>query len=253
MGLFMPAWLSKNEDKALLAISKMTDDAKLAQAAKEAVSWQVSKAAMEKICNQKLIADVVKHAKNKWSILGVHERDKALNMLAIATSNMLNRLPYELPIFEEKYDVRMDAINRIHDQAVLCDIASDKELQLYIRLAAAAKLEDEYIVQDVYADAARHGWDTGVKFFDKITRQDILADIARNAKDPLVRLEMAKRLEDENIAQEVYADIALHASKLNRLSAIERLTNKAVLLEISKNTKDEYLCDKAYERLNTLI
>ena len=49
MRLFRPAWDSKNETRAIRAVTKMTDEIKLARIAKEVRSWQARVAAVKKI------------------------------------------------------------------------------------------------------------------------------------------------------------------------------------------------------------
>ena len=52
MELFTPAWKSENEEKALAAVKKITDQKKLAQVAKKAKNWKVRKVAVEKLTDQ---------------------------------------------------------------------------------------------------------------------------------------------------------------------------------------------------------
>ena len=61
MELFTPAWKSENEEKTLDAVEKITGQKKLAQVAKEAEYWNVRKAAVAKLTDQNVLADIAKN------------------------------------------------------------------------------------------------------------------------------------------------------------------------------------------------
>ena len=51
-GLFKPAWMSENEEKALRAVAKLTDQTLLARVVREAVVCKARTAAVEKLTDQ---------------------------------------------------------------------------------------------------------------------------------------------------------------------------------------------------------
>jgi hypothetical protein len=59
MKLFTPAWKSKNEERALRAVEKMTDQKKLVQVAKEARHWAARIAAAHKLVEFDLDEDLL--------------------------------------------------------------------------------------------------------------------------------------------------------------------------------------------------
>jgi len=60
MGFFKPAWQSDNKDKALRAVAKETDQLKLAEIIETAPLYDVRIAAVEKLTDQKTLADIAK-------------------------------------------------------------------------------------------------------------------------------------------------------------------------------------------------
>ncbi|MDR1676696.1 MAG: hypothetical protein LBR86_09550 [Tannerella sp.] len=116
MGLFIPAWKSKNAEKALRAVEKMTDPEKLARIAKEAKRRDTCMAAVEKLTDQTALVDVAKHA-GKWF-------------------------------------VREAAVKKVTDQTVLADIAKN-DGDSYVRKAAinSEHFTDPDLLADVAKNA----------------------------------------------------------------------------------------------------
>lgn len=72
MGLFKPVWQEMNESKALSAIAKETDEDKLARIARSAFLPSARKAAMKKVGNNALLADIAKSVADpyeRWDII----------------------------------------------------------------------------------------------------------------------------------------------------------------------------------------
>jgi hypothetical protein len=61
MGLFTPAWKSKNEIRALRAVEKITDQNVFADIAKSDSDSDVREAAVEKLTDQSLLIDIAKN------------------------------------------------------------------------------------------------------------------------------------------------------------------------------------------------
>ena len=102
-----------------------------------------------------------------------------------------------------------------------------------MRLAAADKLDDKALAQEVYAHVAKN---TRRVAIEKLTDQTALTDVALNAKYGDVRLAAADRLDDKALAQTVYADIAQQDEDPDvRKAAVERLTDHALLTDIARN------------------
>ena len=73
MGLFKPGWQNKNTDKALAAVSKLTDQREFVRVVLESEELSVRKAAVAKITDQKTLAITAKNGKYgeiNWASLG---------------------------------------------------------------------------------------------------------------------------------------------------------------------------------------
>jgi len=65
MGLFTPAWKSKNLHKALNAIAKLADPQKLEKAATTAADWRVREAAVKKITDNVTLISIIENENEK--------------------------------------------------------------------------------------------------------------------------------------------------------------------------------------------
>lgn len=74
MALFKPGWMSENEQKALKAIEKLTDEKNLLQAALQGASHEVRAAAVRKISDNDLLLQVTEQGKDHEVILAAAER-----------------------------------------------------------------------------------------------------------------------------------------------------------------------------------
>jgi hypothetical protein len=164
MGLFTPAWKSENEKRALKAVAKMTNQRKLARAAKDALHCSVRQAAVEKLTNQALLADVAKNAKDDNRGWGV-----------------------------TLSDVRQAAVEKLTDQTLLADVAKNakntdtswRRTGSDVCQAAVRKLTDPILL----ADVAKYAEDNYARksAVEKLTDPTVLACIARNDINYLVR------------------------------------------------------------------
>jgi hypothetical protein len=227
MGLFKPAWQNENPDVREKAISELTDPDTLAYIAENDPSAYVrrvafvklacraSTATVEKVTNQKTLADIAKEA--------------------------------------DDVNVRKAAIEKITDQDILIDIAKnhrdapnadsykDKSLRHHI---IDNKLTDE----NALADIARNGNVTYVReaAVSKLTDQSKLVDFAKNSNDDFVRRAAAKKLTD----QFVIAYVAKNDRyEYTRRAAVERLTDQSVLADIAQSDEVRHVRLAALGRL----
>jgi DUF917 family protein len=130
MGLFTPAWKSKNEEKALRAVEKMTDRKKLEEVAKTAENGKVRRAAVKKITDQSVLADIARN-------------DKDSDVCKAAVEKIIDLSPSIGEIVKVDKDelkkFRLAAVEKLTDQSVLADIAKNAEDE-YLREAAIHRL-----------------------------------------------------------------------------------------------------------------
>jgi hypothetical protein len=207
MGLFTPAWKSKNEKRALRAIEKMTDQKKLSEAAKTAESWKVRKASAEKIIDQITLARIA-----------INDSDS---------------------------NVRLAAVGKITHPAILAKIAESAIDSLaeaeksYDKLASEARrlYGSNVISKEEYL--RKIGWqchsDVRIAATEKITDQTTLRKVALNDPDNNVCELAVKKLTD----QSALAGIAKNGKYRNvRIAAIEKITDQSVFADVAKNDKD---------------
>jgi hypothetical protein len=182
MGLFSPAWKSKNEEKALKAIEKMTDQRKLERAARDAYCRRARQAAIEKLTDQTVLADIAKNDKD-WYV-----RETAVKELtdqAVLTDISINDI-YDVrrtaiaKLTGKECDMSEAVVEKLTDQAWIADVAKNDKVY-YVRLAAITKLTD----QNALADIAKYDKDEGLRqaATAKLTDQNVLAYIAKNDKN----------------------------------------------------------------------
>ena len=115
MGLFKPAWMSNNTDKALNAVKKISDQEKLIEIAEWANNEDVRVAAVKKISSQdKLIYLVVG---------GYGLRCEAMLMAAVEKLTDQRLLVGIVKNGNFSYNVRMKAVNELTDHEALLYLA----------------------------------------------------------------------------------------------------------------------------------
>jgi len=170
MGLFKPAWKSKDWTKAVKAIEKVTDKNKLARIAVEAPTSDARVAAISKINDQTVLTNIAKNDENEWV------RETAVEKL---TDQIV--LAYVAKNEEETSKVRSVAIKKLTDQTVLTDIAKNDK---WLRVEAIRKLTN----QTVLANIAKNdkGQRERTEAVEKLTDQTILTEIAKTENDAWV-------------------------------------------------------------------
>jgi hypothetical protein len=137
---------------------------------------------------------------------------------------------------DSEYGVRLAAVRKLTDQAVLADIAK-KDRDADVRGAAVEKLTDQALLGDI----AKKDSDVNVRRIaaGKVTDQGLLAEIARIDRAEDVRFAAAEKLTDQALAQAVLAEVAKTASNSwLRKAAVEKLTDQALLAEVAKKDSD---------------
>jgi len=199
MGLFKPAWMNKNEKKALIAVKKLTDQARIARAAQEGSS-NIRLAAIKKLVDQKLLAGIAKDAVELFN-------NNYYNIIIVIEKLTDQGALYDVAKNARHIDMRCAAVEKLMDQGVLTDFAKNDEND-EVRFIAAKKLIDKTLAQEIYIDIAQNG-------------------------EPLeVRINAAGELTNQNLAQEIYANIASYVNNdYHREMLFERLKDKNVFIE----------------------
>ncbi len=237
--------IAKNTKKNLAvrkaAIEKLTDQTILADIVKNTSSFyssssDIRKAAIEKLTDQTLLADIAKNANSSNIQKAAIEKLTDQTILADIVENTFS------------LDVRKAAIEKLTDQTLLADIAKNTKGLWAVRKAAIEKLTDQTILADI-AKNTKEFWAARTAAIEKLTDQTILADIVKKTYSSDISKATIEKLTDQTIL----ADIAKNANSLNvRKAAIEKLTDQTekltdqtLLADIAKNTKGLWAVRKA--------
>jgi hypothetical protein len=254
--LFKPAWQGKNTDKAIAAVKKLTDQNEIARAAKEAPWFLTRKAAIEKLADQTILADiaikdinvgdtaverltdqtelirVVKNCKDQHICMAAAEKltDQALaqGLFAILAKN------------DKDWTVRKAAVNRLTVKTVLADIAKDNNEKIEVAMEAVKRLTDQALL----ADVAKYGSGLGVDAYalSKITDKDILQEtcvyILKNEKSTGTCTLAIEKINNQDILIYVVKNSKMiHIRK----AALKKITDRQFLNEIINDKAGKYI------------
>lgn len=258
MGLFKPVWMSDNQEKALKVVAKETDQVKLEEIAKNAVLVAVRIETIRKLTDQSVLADFAKKDANRnvrlWAISKLHDQ----NVLADIAQN------------DHDYIVREAAIFKLTgqaDQAALIILAKNPDLGIReaaitqligqmmqhgkIDRTAVESVNDPHIlmlfVQRTIKDAKGRvsGYEElaeiavskinaphmlaelvcdGIGYYDSIQKYEYIIDIL---------LAAFEKITDEALLFE----IAVKAHEYFGIRAVQRITNRDKLIELSSHIK----------------
>jgi len=207
----------------LAAVSRLTDQAALADIAKTDIDRDVRAAALVKLSDQRILADLAKDtgfSDNAYSLLVGNLTDQAL--LAEVVRSATN------------FTARQQAIGKLTDQRLLAEYASsDKDV--FVRLAAAKRLTDHALAQRIFADLASNEH-VGPDAIEYLTDQVLLADIARTSGG-LRRRAAVSALTDEGQLTDILLSVLCKDGlssfdKEARADALEKVDSPQLLVRI---------------------
>jgi hypothetical protein len=235
MGLFKPAWLSNNLEKALKAVEKENDQAKLTEIAKSALILEVRLTAVEKMTDQAKLTEIVKNA------LTFEVRLKAVEKMT--SQRELTCIVQEpCPAYDHDWaKLKVKAIEKLTDQKELAHIAQ-KPCPAYGYAFAGIK----------------------EKAIEKLTDQDVLLHIAQSDAHVFSRIRAADKLNNRCLAQGIYSDIVMmyedynakrmqwgtHETQMKVASElIEKITDQALLAGIAERAQSSCVATKAASKI----
>ena len=262
---FKPVWMCADWKKAFRTVRQLTDQKELKNVALNAEDVRVRKLAIERLSDQNKLADIAKENKGYWIDGNSNVRKAAIEKLTDLTilNHIANSHDYKryvckwmvgdsgLALRTKTLDLRDVAHNRMLDlrkklladvmnltnQALLADIAQNA-IYSDVCLAAADRLDDKALAQEVYADIAQNSADRDISKIatERLTATKALANVAKNSKHGEVRLMAADKQKEKALAEEVYAEVAKNGEEWDvRKAALERLTDQEKLEEIARN------------------
>ena len=251
------AALRRLSDQTILAeIAKTDSDADVRQAASEhlaavlrdvamspssRVSWIAREAAINKLSDQAILAEVVEYyevggqgARDdykgiSWRLLdAARKRMAEMRVAVVADQAALAEIA--------KTDSERDgcaALERITDQSVLADVARNART-LKVQAAAVERITNQTLLADI-AGQARNS-DTRANAAAKLSDQETLIAIAMTDPEPVVRAKAVRRLANVDVITELATTD--HAAWV-RQEAVMRVTDQALLTEIARNQEEE--------------
>ena len=221
MGIFKPAWMSENESKALKAVSKLMDEATLAIVWKEARNRTVREAAVEKLTDQEVLAEVAK-------------KDGNLYILAISklTDNKLLADIIKSVSSHEVIEEAFEKLASLHFQSDIDILSTDiavNATDAWARIKAIQMLTDHRVL----ANIAKSG-ETGLekeKAVGRLIDRVLLADIAENDESESVR----------EIALIRFKRISESDTDSEKCMTPEKKTNRADPVSLYFVKKDRYM------------
>lgn len=252
MGLFKPAWMSRNKEKALKAAEKATNQKELGIMAKKAIYSSVRAAAIEKLTDLNALADIAE---------GDADSSVRLKAFRKLPEQMRSRkMRMDIAMNEDWSDEQEEIIAHLTDQYFLTQLAEknikdqDHRAKLYKKLPPAdqakkrlrelALLEVEQTDdQRVLAAIARNeNHKARIEAILKLTDQTVLEEIAMDDKKGLAGEEAVKRICDQSTLYR----IAIKASnELVAKKAVEKVNDKRVLYDIACSGADKKIVKKA--------
>ncbi|MDR2981419.1 MAG: hypothetical protein LBV12_04140 [Puniceicoccales bacterium] len=232
---------STDLEKAMASVLALNDQTLLADVAANAAEANTQSAALDKLTDERLLADVIKGIEPQKDQLVT-----ATRLEKVTDPQLLASLAREAL----SVNVRVDAAVRLGDQALLEDIARSNAGG-NIRQKAIAKLDN----QTVLADVAQNDRDEDVRLeaTRRVTDQTLLAGIAQNEKTARpVRVEAIARLDDQRILATIAGtagkDLAERRSLESlRLKALTRLTDPQALIAVAKGVAGDMPFESQYE------
>ncbi|MCL2070982.1 MAG: hypothetical protein FWH07_01975 [Oscillospiraceae bacterium] len=198
MGFFEPAWMTDDTNKlqrGLNSVRRIKDGNKLKRAATNARRHEIRVAAMEKLDDQAILADLAKNASLS--------------------------------------DIRRQAAVKLNDQNVIADVAKNDENPT-VRSAAIEKLTD----QSALTEIVKKEKDKGILLLvvGRLTDQNTLVYVTQNYDDWKIRYKAALKLNDKALAQAVYADIVKDEDLGDgkRMKIVEQLSDQNALAYVAK-------------------
>jgi hypothetical protein len=273
MGLFKPAWEKHNEGKALKAVRKLTDQALLANLARNGKWQSVCIAAINNLTDSAILADIAINTPynelHRYAHVSQHDVVAIIGEAAVKGITSQSDLA-DVAKHAHNSAVRYSAVEKLTDQALLTDIAETINEKRFIRVAAAEKSSLSFLAQELYADIAINETriDSRIEAVEKLTVQTLLAKVAKTTRDhsfgygveqfdyTKVREAAVRKLTDQALLAEVAKDAGgysdsegTHCAFPYAQAAVKKLTDQALLADLAENAKDAEIRLTALEEL----
>ena len=234
MKLFRPLWYSRNEKRAVKAVEKIKDEAKLVRVISEARCWLARKVAAGKLTDQELILQALEEIKcyNCMDIQFILVKKLENTSIAQKLLSEIVAIFSSYNVSQSTLDFKNAVLDCITEQSALFYVADRSRIhQIYLK--AIEQLTDA----NLYEFARGRGYDKGHMAIQKLNDQKLLEDLAINDKEMAVRFWAAQKLINKSLAQSIYADVVKNATD----------HNKRLKMEAAKLLDDQSSSQQLYE------
>ena len=221
MGLFKPAWQSRDHLKRAKAVAKLDDQKILADIARNDQNASVREEAIKKLTNTAVLRDIIRTEKLDWLVKSARERLEIIEapLRAQQKNQLLDVAKHTddqeelLKLLEQarQIDTKMVILERINDQQILMKAAerhpvgsgypqifeasvrriTDRALQMKLLCDFGNGVADkEYIIDNIRSDAI-------TDILDEMDDMQNLLHVLRNAKSYRIRRKALEKIQDE--------------------------------------------------------
>ena len=244
MALFQPGWMSENEDKALKCVEKLRNPSKFAQVVEFAPLLSVRLAAIQKVKENHVLADIANNNSfERVCLAAVQNITNERTLADIAKQHALN-------------EVSLAAIQKVTDSHILIDIAKNtSDYKLYAPAIRKVSNKDIWLNEDIQNDQdlmvklakSSNSIDVRCMAIEKITSPSELTWIAKNASATEVRIAVVRKVKEASLL----AEIAQSDKDANvRAAAVNQMTDRAVLADIAQTDSDAGVREVAVRRID---
>ena len=239
MAFFKPGWMSRNEEKAIRAVEKLTDQKELFRVVRESENVTICCAAVQRITDQKELIRVVRESENVTIRCAAVQRitdQKELKDIA------LNEISPEICSLATK---------NLTDQSALVDVLMNCQRHNYS--GSVIKISDQRVIAELAQNAISRPVRQAATFC--LSDQNVLEKIASSvSEDVWIRMYAAKKLDNQDLAQSVFIDAAIGVHKEPAAEALQiliKLKNEEVLLEIARSGQMEKIRIEAINNIES--
>ncbi len=140
----------------------------------------------------------------------------------------------ELAAESSDLEVADTFLNRISDDALLCQVAENRSALEDIKAVAVEKIRQESALADIAKSQMVHS-SLNYRAVSRIGTESVLADVAAHAPDADIRKAAIERIDNPSI---LIVAVAKDADPANRLAALDRISHPKALAAIMRKSDD---------------
>jgi len=241
MGLFKPAWMNNNKEKALKAVSVESDENILLDIVTNAPDFRVRCVALDKLTNQNLLISAAIHAISMKN----HEDDNSIRNLALKKISEANLAKIVIDNGKSYQTVANEALELITDKSLLLDILQNIdiwEIQKEAIIKMTEATADGWSVDNegyaIGKDKKKYEWELELNAVSKLTNQSCLLIFAQKSNHEDVRNVAVGRISDQSILFYIAKNDKTDSI---RKTAVSKISDPQILADLIMNEQSPYI------------